>query len=110
MEGTGLYVCGEGVRGNVAGGCRVDYTAELIRSLAARLRQAEKERDNLRLDAESRDQDKADLRKNLQRAEQALHTIAIYPVGAIQNRENLEAVKGIARAALDAAKQPERNP
>ncbi len=37
MEGTGLFVCGEGVNGNVHGGCRVYYTAALIRELRTAL-------------------------------------------------------------------------
>ena len=33
MEGTGLFVCGEGTNGNVRGGCREYYTGKLIRNL-----------------------------------------------------------------------------
>lgn len=36
-EGTGLFECGEGLRGNVGGGCRVFDTARLIRSQRAEL-------------------------------------------------------------------------
>lgn len=45
MEGIGLYLCGEGT-GNVAGGCRVPYTAIRIRTLMAELEEARRQRNH----------------------------------------------------------------
>jgi hypothetical protein len=53
MEGTGLFLCGEGKRGNVHGGCRVDYTAALIRQLRAAVAVLERERDEQETYADS---------------------------------------------------------